>query len=50
MESAFLVGQLIATKAIQFGQTKVVFDRGNRRYIGRIQRLAEGARMVGLEF
>ena len=50
MESAFLVGQLIATKAIQFCQTKVVFDRGNRPYHGRIKSVAEGARKQGLVF
>lgn len=48
--AAFLVGQNLATKAKAKDITTVVFDRGNRPYHGRIQKLAEGAREYGLQF
>lgn len=49
-ESAKLVGELVAKKAIEKGIKNVVFDRGGYIYHGRIQELAEGAREAGLEF
>lgn len=49
-QAAFVVGQTLATKARDKQITKVVFDRGNRPYHGRIQKVAEGAREQGLIF
>jgi len=50
IESAKLVGKLIAEKAIEKGIKSVVFDRGGYLYHGRIAALAEAAREAGLEF
>jgi large subunit ribosomal protein L18 len=50
MEAAKVIGQEIAKKAIQSGIKKVVFDRGEKRFHGRIKALAEAARSEGLEF
>lgn len=50
IESAKLVGQLVAKKALEKGIEEVVFDRGGNIYHGRIKALAEGAREVGLKF
>ena len=44
------VGKLIATRSLEKGITKVVFDRGGNLYHGRIQALAEAAREAGLDF
>jgi len=49
-EASFLVGQNLGKKAITKDIQKVVFDRGNRPYHGRIKSVAEGAREVGLIF
>ena len=49
-EASFLVGEDLAKKALQKQIAQVVFDRGNRPYHGRIQKLAEGARAQGLNF
>jgi len=49
-EASHLVGQNLAKKAILKNLKKVVFDRGNKPYHGRIQSLAEGAREAGLIF
>lgn len=49
-EQARMVGQLVAQRAKDKGITKVVFDRGGFRYIGRVKALADGAREAGLEF
>jgi large subunit ribosomal protein L18 len=49
-DQAKLVGEVIAERAKAKGVTKVVFDRGGYRYIGRVKALAEGARESGLEF
>ncbi|MEN8907013.1 MAG: 50S ribosomal protein L18 [Clostridiales bacterium] len=49
-EAAREVGKLIATKAVQEGIEKVVFDRGGYIYHGRVKELAEGARECGLKF
>ena len=49
-EQARLVGQALAERALAKGITKVVFDRGGYKYIGRVKALADGAREGGLEF
>lgn len=50
VESAELVGELIAKRAIEKGFQTVVFDRGGYVYHGRVKALAEGARKGGLQF
>jgi len=49
-ESANIVGQEVAKKAIKKGIKSVVFDRGGYAYTGRVSEVAEGARHAGLEF
>lgn len=49
-EQARLVGETIAKRTLEKGITKVVFDRGGFKYIGRIKALADAAREGGLEF
>jgi large subunit ribosomal protein L18 len=49
-EQARLVGMAIAERAKAKGISKVVFDRGGYRYLGRVKALADGAREGGLEF
>ncbi|MCY6371543.1 50S ribosomal protein L18 [Clostridium ganghwense] len=49
-ESAKVVGQLIAKKAVEKGIEEVIFDRGGYVYHGRVKELAEGAREAGLRF
>jgi large subunit ribosomal protein L18 len=49
-EQARLVGEAIAKRTLEKGITKVVFDRGGFKYIGRIKALADAAREGGLEF
>ena len=50
IEQAHVVGEEIATRAKENGITRVVFDRGGYKYIGRVKALADGARENGLEF
>lgn len=50
MEIATVVGQMIAERAKAKGVTKVVFDRRDKQYHGRVRALAEGARAAGLMF
>lgn len=49
-EQAKLVGKALAERAKAMGITKVVFDRGGFRYIGRVKALADAAREGGLDF
>lgn len=49
-EQARLVGEVIAERAKDKGLSKVVFDRGGYKYIGRVKALADAAREGGLEF
>jgi large subunit ribosomal protein L18 len=49
-EQARQVGKAIAERAKAKGISKVVFDRGGYRYIGRVKALADAAREGGLEF
>lgn len=44
------VGEELATRAVKLGIKQVVFDRGGRKYHGRIKALADSARAGGLEF
>ena len=46
IEVATAVGEALAAKALAAGITQVVFDRGGRRYAGRVQALADGARGI----
>jgi large subunit ribosomal protein L18 len=48
--AASQVGKLLAERAKAAGIDAVVFDRGGRRYHGRIAALADGAREAGLAF
>jgi large subunit ribosomal protein L18 len=48
-DSAKEVGKLIADRAKGAGIDRVVFDRGGRRYHGRVAAVAEGAREGGLQ-
>lgn len=50
IESAKLVGESIAKKALKLKIKAVVFDRGGYLYHGRVKALAESARENGLEF
>lgn len=50
VESAKLVGELIAGRLKANGVSSVTFDRGGFAYHGRVQALANAARSAGLEF
>ena len=50
IEAAKRVGRAIADRAKSIGVTKVAFDRGGRKYHGRIKALADAARAGGLQF
>ncbi len=50
LETAFLLGKLIAEKASKVNIKKVVFDRSGYKYHGRVKAVADGARKGGLEF
>lgn len=49
-DSAKVVGELVAKRALEKGIKQVVFDRGGYQYHGRVQSLADAAREAGLEF
>lgn len=50
VQSANKVGQVLADRAKAKGISQVAFDRGGRRYAGRVAALADGARSQGLQF
>ena len=50
VESAAVVGKVVAKKALEKGITTVVYDRGGFIYEGKVKALAEAAREAGLEF
>lgn len=47
---AKLIGEVISQRALAKGIKKVVFDRGERRFHGRLKVLADAARAGGLQF
>ena len=49
-EAAAKVGVLLAKRAKKAGVKRVSFDRGGRKYHGRIKAFAEAARKGGLQF
>ncbi|HIC95907.1 TPA: 50S ribosomal protein L18 [Candidatus Bipolaricaulota bacterium] len=50
IESAKIVGRMIAARALERGIKEVVFDRSGYPYHGRVKALAEAAREGGLRF
>ena len=46
---AKMLGELIAERALKAGITKAMFDRGDKKYHGRVKAVAEGAREKGLK-
>ena len=50
IEAAKVVGKQIASLALAEGVKKVCFDRGGRKFHGRVKALADAAREAGLEF
>jgi large subunit ribosomal protein L18 len=50
LEAASALGGAIAKKLTDKKISTVVFDRGSKKYHGRIQAVAEGARKGGLKF
>jgi large subunit ribosomal protein L18 len=50
VDSAKVVGTLLAKRAVAKGVKAVCFDRGGRIYHGRIKALADAAREGGLRF
>ena len=50
VEIATIVGTMLGERAKAKGVTKVVFDRRDKQYHGRVRALAEGARAAGLMF
>jgi large subunit ribosomal protein L18 len=49
-EQARVVGRALATRALEKGVKKAVFDRSGYKYHGRVKALAEAAREGGLDF
>ena len=50
VEAAKAVGKAIAEAALAVGVKEVAFDRGGRKYHGRVKALADTAREAGLRF
>ena len=48
-EAARWVGATLAEKALALGVTEAVFDRGSRRYHGKVKDLAEAIREKGMK-
>lgn len=49
-DAAVAVGKLLAERAKKAGVKEVAFDRGSRKYHGRVKALADAAREAGLSF
>lgn len=50
MAGAVIIGKRAAEAALKAGITKVVFDRGSKKYHGVVKALADAARQAGLNF
>ena len=50
IDSAALVGRLVAERAVAAGIKQVAFDRSGFKYHGRVKALADSAREAGLKF
>lgn len=50
VETATLVGKLVAQRALDAGVKSVAFDRSGFNYHGRVKALADAAREGGLQF
>ena len=50
VKSAQVIGTLAAEAAKSKGITRVVFDRADKRYHGKVKALADAARTAGLQF
>jgi large subunit ribosomal protein L18 len=50
MRRSLAVGGEVARRAREKGITRVAFDRGGRRFHGRVKAVADAARKGGLEF
>jgi large subunit ribosomal protein L18 len=50
VDSAEVIGQLIAERALAKGIEEVAFDRAGFKYHGRVKALADSARKSGLKF
>ena len=50
IDAAKAVGKHLASLALDQGVKKVCFDRGGRKFHGRVKALADAAREAGLEF
>jgi large subunit ribosomal protein L18 len=50
INSAVIVGKMVAQRALAVDVKKIAFDRSGYKYHGRIKALADAARESGLEF
>jgi len=50
VKGAKTIGELAAKNALDKGIKEVVFDRGGKRYHGKVKALADAAREAGLKF
>ena len=50
IDAAYLIGKVIADRALELGIDIVSFDRSGYKYHGRVKALAEAAREAGLSF